>query len=108
MGLFACQPSSDSGFDSAIYTYLLRPDYLICNVDAAVFSNPNYATFGMIIRNSKGSFLAAKYGVSRSQCNQHMAEAFAIEEALTCLLENGWIRAIIKTDCQLVCNLLNI
>lgn len=36
----------------------------------------------------------------------HLAEAMAIKEALSWVVEKGWRKAVILLDCQLVCKLM--
>ena len=52
-----------------------------CNVDAAVFSFQSKSNFGCVVRNSDGTFLAAKCDSFAGSFRAREAEAFGVREA---------------------------
>lgn len=76
-------------------------------VDAAVFSELGLAYYGVVILDRDGGFIAAKNGPLRCLNDAHLAEALAIKEALSWVKDRGFLKIVVCSDCQTVCNLIN-
>ncbi|XP_019150693.1 PREDICTED: uncharacterized protein LOC109147547 [Ipomoea nil] len=95
------QPDPSSG-DATIPT-----DVMQLYVDAAVFKDTNQASFGVVMLNNIDVYVATLSGPVRCMNDVHLAEAFAIKEALSWAKARDLRKVMVKTDCQAVCNLLN-
>ncbi|KAH9665893.1 putative reverse transcriptase/RNA-dependent DNA polymerase [Citrus sinensis] len=70
-----------------------------CNVDAAVFSSQSKISFGCVVRNFEGKFLAAKCDCFAGSFGAREAEALGVREALSWLKCLHLPRVIIEVDC---------
>ncbi|KAH9722180.1 reverse transcriptase domain-containing protein [Citrus sinensis] len=70
-----------------------------CNVDAAVFSSQSKISFGCVVRNFEGNFLAAKCDCFAGSLGAREAEALGVREALSWLKCLHLPRVIIEVDC---------
>ena len=68
--------------------------FLKCNFDDSSFSSQNIASFGIIIHNSDGKFVAVKNSVLHCSMNPALAEALSCREALSWLKET-WLKLIV-------------
>ncbi|XP_019182016.1 PREDICTED: uncharacterized protein LOC109177169 [Ipomoea nil] len=78
---------------------------LKCNVDASVAEGG--ASFGLVVRDHLGCFVAAKRGVLTDEHDPYVAEALAAKEALTWLKEQRLNNIILESDCLNFCNAFN-
>ncbi|CAI9773810.1 unnamed protein product [Fraxinus pennsylvanica] len=76
------------------------------NTDAAIFENQGGAGFGLVIRDSRGSFVAAKIIPVRGITDPLIAEALGVREALSWLKVRFPAVQIIEMDSLLVYNAL--
>ncbi|XP_019163064.1 PREDICTED: uncharacterized protein LOC109159406 [Ipomoea nil] len=82
-------------------------DMFMLYVDAAVFTATHEASYGVVITQANGNFVAAKNGQVQCMDDVHLAEAIAIKEALSWAKERGILKARVHSDCQMICKLLN-
>ncbi|XP_074363333.1 uncharacterized protein LOC141703795 [Apium graveolens] len=68
-----------------------RPDlgWLVCNVDAAVFKTGGRSSFGCVLRNDQGHFVAGYGGFWTGIVDPKVAEALTFKEALSWLKRKG-------------------
>ncbi|XP_019153827.1 PREDICTED: uncharacterized protein LOC109150345 [Ipomoea nil] len=71
-------------------------DFLKCNIDAALHGQD--ASFGAILRNHNGEFIAACVGRLMGASNAYLAEALAFKEALSCLKSRSESFYFIESD----------
>lgn len=57
--------------------------WFTCNIDAAVFSENNLSSFGCLLRDEYGSFVAGYGGSFMGDLDPKIAEAMAFREALS-------------------------
>ncbi|XP_019186587.1 PREDICTED: uncharacterized protein LOC109181291 [Ipomoea nil] len=76
-----------------------------CNVDAA--SSVEVASFGAVVRDHAGDFVAAKSGRIEGVIDPYMAEAIGVKETLTWLKEQHHRSIIIESNCLSFCNAFN-
>ncbi|KAL6558291.1 hypothetical protein OROMI_018641 [Orobanche minor] len=78
----------------------VRPEsgFLKLNVDAALFSNPNAAGFGSVVRNDVGDFVAAKIGAVPWNADPTLVEALSVREALSWIKDQRWKKVCVETD----------
>ncbi|KAL6533034.1 hypothetical protein OROMI_027146 [Orobanche minor] len=72
---------------------------LKCNFDAAICSRTGKVTFGAVVRDHAGSFVAARSGELFCAADPNLAETLACKEALSWLREKGVQDVILETDC---------
>ncbi|KAL9426929.1 hypothetical protein AB3S75_033667 [Citrus x aurantiifolia] len=70
-----------------------------CNVDAAVFHSQSLVSYGCVVRNSEGMFLAASCDRFLGKFGAREAEALGVREALSWLKQLHLPRVIIEMDC---------
>ncbi|XP_019185282.1 PREDICTED: uncharacterized protein LOC109180249 [Ipomoea nil] len=68
-------------------------------VDASLPPGGTDGFYGIIVRDSNGGFIAARSGPIRCLKDPHLAETFAVKEALSWTLEQGWHNILLKSDC---------
>ncbi|XP_019178318.1 PREDICTED: uncharacterized protein LOC109173534 [Ipomoea nil] len=78
---------------------------LKCNVDAA--SSIEGASYGAVVRDHAGDFVAAKSGRIEGIVDPYMAEAIGVREMLSWLKEQHHRSIIIESDCLSFCNAFN-
>ncbi|XP_019191037.1 PREDICTED: uncharacterized protein LOC109185555 [Ipomoea nil] len=78
---------------------------LKCNVDAA--SSTEGASFGAVVRNHAGDFVAARSGRIEGTVDPYMAEAIGVRETLSWLKEQHHMSIIVESDCLSFCNAFN-
>ncbi|XP_019182510.1 PREDICTED: uncharacterized protein LOC109177579 [Ipomoea nil] len=76
-----------------------------CNVDAAVSGNG--ASFGIVVRDHDGRFVAAKCGRLVGEEDPYMAEVLGAKEALAWLKMQHHSNIILESDCLNFCNAFN-
>ncbi|XP_031115730.1 uncharacterized protein LOC116019596 [Ipomoea triloba] len=81
--------------------------FISVHTDAVVFLETQEVTFGVIIKDNRGEYIAAKSGHLRCLLDAHIAEAVAIRVALSWVKERGHSKVMMYTDCQMVCKLFN-
>lgn len=67
-------------------------------MDAAVFSNNGHNSFGCVIRNDEGSFIAGYRGILLGIVDPKIAEALAFREALSWLKKMQVSQVFVKLD----------
>lgn len=72
--------------------------WVTCNIDAAVFNNKLLSTFGCLIRDENGDFLAGTGGQFRGIVDPKVAEAMTFREALSWLKRMEILRVVIELD----------
>ncbi|XP_019179038.1 PREDICTED: uncharacterized protein LOC109174248 [Ipomoea nil] len=78
---------------------------LKCNIDAAIFAEG--ASFGAVIRDHTGGFVAAKSGWLGGVNDPFLAEVIAAKEALTWLKDQDRANYVLESDCLNFCNAFN-
>ncbi|KAH9724792.1 putative reverse transcriptase/RNA-dependent DNA polymerase [Citrus sinensis] len=73
--------------------------WLKCNVDAGVFSSQSRYSFGGVIRDSGGAFIAAKCQRFPGLFRPREAEALAVCEALSWIKNLQLSKIIVEIDC---------
>ncbi|XP_024039551.1 uncharacterized protein LOC112098152 [Citrus clementina] len=73
--------------------------WLKCNVDAGVFRSQGRVSFGGVIRNSEGGFIAVKCQSFPGFFHPREAEALAVREALSWIKHLQLSKIIIEIDC---------
>lgn len=73
---------------------------LKCNVDTALFGEENKASFGFILRDHAGAFVAAGNGQLECIMEPTMAKAMSFKEALAWLKEQAYDYLIMEVDCK--------
>lgn len=73
--------------------------WLKCNVDAGIFSSHGRYSFGGVIRDYGGGFVAAKCQSFSGLFRPREAEALAIREALSWIKNLQLSKVIVETDC---------
>ncbi|XP_031106150.1 uncharacterized protein LOC116010781 [Ipomoea triloba] len=76
-----------------------------CNVDAAL--HHGYVSFGAVLRNHEGGFVAACNGHIACPRDPYLAESMAVKEALTWLKSCSFFNVIIEYDCLNFCTAFN-
>ncbi|XP_019149843.1 PREDICTED: uncharacterized protein LOC109146643 [Ipomoea nil] len=79
----------------------------IVEVDASLSQTTNSGFYGVVVLPNNSNFVAAKFGPIRCLNNPNLAEAMATKGALSWILVQGWRNVIVRSDCQMVCKLLN-
>lgn len=74
------------------------PGWLVCNVDAAVFERSGRSSFGCVLRNDQGQFVAGYGGFWPGIVEPKVAEALAFKEALSWLKRRGISCVYIELD----------
>lgn len=74
-----------------------------CNVDAAVFTSEGRCSFGCVLRNDQGVFVAGFGGSYAGVVNPKHAEALAFKEALSWLKRKRLNHVHIELDSLAVC-----
>ncbi|XP_019179229.1 PREDICTED: uncharacterized protein LOC109174447 [Ipomoea nil] len=75
-----------------------RQHGLACFVDAAFHNNQQHATYGFMVLEEDGSYVAAANGPMVCPYDPLMAEAMAVTEALSWLKNNGYTAVRLFTD----------
>lgn len=76
------------------------PPGLVCiNVDAAVFTASSSSAIGVVVRNHEGRCLMACRQSFRGITSPEVAEALALRRAVILAQEEGFSRAILRSDC---------
>lgn len=76
--------------------------WLKCNVDGAVFSSESKLGFGMVLRNSEGTMIAARCGSILGPADSVLAEAVSFREALSWLKRLGASQVIVESDSSML------
>ncbi|XP_019190293.1 PREDICTED: uncharacterized protein LOC109184710 [Ipomoea nil] len=76
-----------------------------CNVDAALSGDG--ASFGAVVRDSEGRFVATKSGRLKDVDDPYMAEVLGVKEALLWLKSQFRRNIIVESDCLNFCNAFN-
>eukprot|EP00257_Ricinus_communis_P027818 XP_025015232.1 uncharacterized protein LOC112536661 [Ricinus communis] len=79
-----------------------QPGFVKCNVDGAVFTASGRSGFGMVIRDSAGSFVMGADGSSPGLFNVKLAEAIGLREAVQWVLSLGRSNVIFEYDAKVV------
>jgi ribonuclease HI len=74
-------------------------DFLCLNVDASYNIERSTGSSGAVIRDARGSFIAAAAKYYEHVFDAHMAEAMALREGLTLAQQVGCSRLLIQSDC---------
>ncbi|XP_019168337.1 PREDICTED: uncharacterized protein LOC109164040 [Ipomoea nil] len=99
---------SASALNSAARTHAVVPDdAFTLLVDAAVFPNDGLASYGVVLKDSDGNYVAVKNGPIRCVQDAHLAEAIAIKEALSWAYERRLSNVVVLSDCQTACKFFN-
>ncbi|KAK9107449.1 hypothetical protein Syun_023460 [Stephania yunnanensis] len=72
--------------------------YVKCNVDASVFADKGVSSYGEILRDGLGNFVAALAGSFEGIFEPTVAEAIGVREALSWLKGIGENQVIVETD----------
>ena len=72
------------------------------NVDAALFLAKGLVGVGCVLRDSTGSFIAAKATTVNLQVQPHEAEAVGVREALSWIKHDNRLNIIVEMDAKLV------
>ena len=75
-----------------------------CNINGATFANQRTIAFGMVHRNHRGEFLAARTEHMRGPQEALIVEALCCRAALRWLRNMGVCRVVHKSDSQLLVN----
>ncbi|XP_074352647.1 uncharacterized protein LOC141691791 [Apium graveolens] len=86
----------------------LHAGWLSCNVDTAVFKDNSLSSFGCLLRDEHGSFIAAIGGVWMGAFEPKVAEAMAFREALSWVKERRATNIVFQLDSQLVVNAMKL
>ena len=99
MGCDSQNDNSHKGEENAIKTWK-KPEtgWLKCNVDAATFHQQGLSGFGCVIRDEKGSFIAAKNGLLVGFFDPFLAEIMSCREVLSWLKTLGINKVIVEMD----------
>lgn len=73
--------------------------WLKCNVDVALFKEDKKVGFGLILRDNRTNFVAAKGGLLNCFFDPGIAEAYACREAIKWILTKDFSNVIIESDC---------
>ena len=73
--------------------------WLKCNVDAGIFRSEGRVSFGGVIRDSGGGFIAVKCQSFPGSFHPHEAKALAVREALSWIKHLQLSKIIIEIDC---------
>lgn len=73
--------------------------WLTCNVDAAVKLHESNSSFGCVLRNDDGIFVAAYGGKLEGIVDPKIAEAMTFREALSWLKNRNSSQVYIELDC---------
>lgn len=68
-------------------------------MDAALFKDDNNVGFGLILRDNRSNFLAAKGGLLNCIFDPGIAETYACREAIKWVLSKDYSNVIIESDC---------
>ncbi|XP_019150129.1 PREDICTED: uncharacterized protein LOC109146933 [Ipomoea nil] len=79
-----------------------RQNGVRCYVDAAFHNSHQNATYGFLVMEADGSYVAAANGPMECPYDPLMAEAMAVTEALSWLKNNGYAAASLFTDCAVL------
>lgn len=88
-----------------INKYTTKYGKLKCNVDVAIRAEG--VTFGAVLWDSDGGFIAACGGSLLCDRDPYVAEAMAMKKALTWLKDRGVVHVILETDYLNLCNAFN-
>lgn len=73
---------------------------LKCNIDASVFQDKGYSSFGFLIKDANGVCVKAINGATRGVFDPSIAEAMAFKEALSWIKSSNISNIHVETDCQ--------
>lgn len=83
------------------------PDFLKFNVDGAYTPGNQHGAWGVVVRNSEGTLVAARAGRVEYVADAFGTELCAVEKAIDLAAELGVVRLMIETDALLVEQALN-
>lgn len=90
------QPINDR--EGALVWRRPEPGWVLCNVDAAVFDRRGKSSFGCLLRDDKGCFIAGYVGSFAGVLDPTTAEAIAFREALSWLKNRRVHQVYIELD----------
>ncbi|XP_019164321.1 PREDICTED: uncharacterized protein LOC109160490 [Ipomoea nil] len=80
-------------------------NFIKCNIDAALSGDG--ASYGAVVRDSEGQFVAAKCGRLEGVVDPYIAEVLGVKEALLWLSSQHRRNIIIESDCLNFCTAFN-
>ncbi|KAL6565919.1 hypothetical protein OROHE_004974 [Orobanche hederae] len=86
---------------------VIPPGFLKLNFDGALFQNANIGGFGCVIRDNRGSFVAACNGIFNCQMDAFLVEALSCREALSWIKSCGWTKVLIESKFAFICSSFN-
>ncbi|KAL6534051.1 hypothetical protein OROHE_013884 [Orobanche hederae] len=96
-------PSSSSDSVRLLHVWTAPPvGFMKLNVDAVVFGASATASFGCVLRDAVGGFVAACCGAVAFQSDPTMVEVLSIREALSWIKDRGWSNVQIETNSMVV------
>lgn len=104
---YSSNMASNQGTTLSSYGSWLCPPQgrLKCNVDAALADDS--VSFGAVIRDHAGKFVAACAGQMNCARYPYLAESMAVKEALTWLKRRNMANIIVESDCLNFCTNFN-
>ncbi|XP_057791345.1 uncharacterized protein LOC131008488 [Salvia miltiorrhiza] len=89
--------------NSCVGWHSLQSGAVLCNVDAAFFSESNNVGIGIAIRSSEGNFIVGKVMTFVGLPKIVEGELVGIKEALSWLKELGYLQGRVESDCMQAC-----